>query len=1342
MKSTLFVSQPAALIIGTLLLMAGRVEAQTSAYLNPTALPGNGLQTTGDNSGFPFALGLEFMVNSNVVVSALGAYDVTIGGSGAGFGSSVSVQIYSEASSSFIGQPVTFSGTTGTVVDSYRFQSVASLTLTPGKYMVIASGYGISTAPDWNSVVAGISPSPIQFNTGGGVLTVGSSYYSSDPSGQLEPATVNGGAGALLAAGSFQYSVPGSGPTGTTRTVNTLADDGSAKCLRTLIAASVAGDSINFQAGLTGTIVLNGNELQINRSLTITGPGAMLLTISGNNASRVFNILSAQPVPTVTISGLTISGGVIVGATNVDAASDGGGGQGGGIFNSGALTLMNCTITGNNASGGGGDSFLNGMYSSGNGGEGDGGGVFSSGSLSLINCLVMSNFVSGGASYTNSGNALGGGIYSSGQLSLNNCTFYSNAVDGGYQYDIGPGLAQGYGGGGGIYVTGIGSLINCTVVGNSNILDEIDPGIAPGTGYGGGIYVNGAVTLTSCTISGNSIAQQDGLPYAAGGGGIYCNVAPTLKNTIVSGNSLSTDSGLPGTDVSGSVNSQGFNFIGRTDGNMGWTSIDLLGGTTDSTKLDPQLGSLQNNGGPTPTMALASTSAAVDKGNSFGLTTDQRGFLRPVNYLNLQNPPGDRSDIGAFELVHGRSGLSITFIPRVTPLVNLSWDEELTGPDSQITGPFFGVQNLTPGGSFNAGQWTTFALPVRLVNHRFVAREEIVGGAGGFHRLNSGVASNMIFLPPATTLPATSVTSTGATFNGITTPYGFDTSYWFEYGPDTNYGTSTVTNTSLTVSTNPASLSYPIGGLSPSTAYHYQLVVMDNDGIQLGGDQSFPTLGSGTTASPPTVVTYTATSVTTSSAQLNGIVNPNGADATWWFEYGTDTNYTGGDTTPAVVSASNTNAVPVSTGVVGLAASTLYHCQLVASNSVGTRYGGDVTFTTMSNAAPTVTTLAASSITTNSATLNGSVNANGSSDVAYFQYSTSPFSPFQGGIPVSSYYFPSGNGVLDYSYNVTDLTPNTTYYYLFEAYNFYSVGGALLSFTTGASQAAPTVQTLAASSVTTSSAVLNGSVNPNGGVSSAYFQFGTDTNYGQNFDLGNASSAQNFTTSLGNLPSSTTYHYRIFAFNSVGTNYGADTNFTTATLQPPALVSPGTNSAPGPFIQTLTPAFTWDAASGAQDYDLVILAYPKGNIVFSASVGGTSYSLPGSVLSGGTAYSWYMFSLDYYDIESSPSPSFYFVTPAAPTAITEPATNMVGFAEVLSGYVYPDGVATSVYFQYGTTTNYGSTLPSSPVNIGTTPQTYSLTNNFFVEGSYHYRFVAENSLGTTYGADVPFTTTR
>ena len=123
-----------------------------------------------------------------------------------------------------------------------------------------------------------------------------------------------------------------------------MVNSGSTSGLSAAEQARVAGalgsnDTIQFDPGLAGgTLTLTGGALNLTRNVTVTGPGAASLTISGNHADRVFRVVSGL---TVTLSGLTVAGGnVVSSSTN----------YGGGLLNSGTLTVNNCTFT-NNAAG-------------------------------------------------------------------------------------------------------------------------------------------------------------------------------------------------------------------------------------------------------------------------------------------------------------------------------------------------------------------------------------------------------------------------------------------------------------------------------------------------------------------------------------------------------------------------------------------------------------------------------------------------------------------------------------------------------------------------------------------------------------------------------------------------------------------------------------------------------------------------------------------------------------------------------------------------------------------------------------------------------------------------------
>ena len=161
---------------------------------------------------------------------------------------------------------------------------------------------------------------------------------------------------------------------------------------------------------------------------------------------------------------------------------------------------------------------------------------------------------------------------------------------------------------------------------------------------GGGIFIDttAAITISNSTISGNTS------PGASGeGGGLFVTAGSSIKlrSTIVAKNVASV---RPDIDSGGTVTSQGYNLIGNNSGVIiTSTTGDQIG--TAASPIDPLLGPLQDNGGSTQTQALLPNSKAIDKGDSGGVTTDQRGLARPVDSPGITNP-GDGSDVGAYEL--------------------------------------------------------------------------------------------------------------------------------------------------------------------------------------------------------------------------------------------------------------------------------------------------------------------------------------------------------------------------------------------------------------------------------------------------------------------------------------------------------------------------------------------------------------------------------------------------------------------------------------------------------------------------------------------------------------------
>jgi hypothetical protein len=391
--------------------------------------------------------------------------------------------------------------------------------------------------------------------------------------------------------------------------------------------------------------------------------------------------------------------------------------------------------------------------------------------------------------------------------------------------------------------------------------------------------------------------------------------------------------------------------------------------------------------------------------------------------------------------------------------------------------------------------------------------------------------------PAVTTNPATFVASNSATLNGLVDPHGLPTTVYFQYGTTTSYGSLTTSqsqtgNTSQTISAN-------IGGLSASTMYHFRIVAHNNGGMSLDADRAFTTLSA---TGPPAVTTNPATLIASNSAALNGSVDPHGWPTNVYFQYGTTTNY--GFTAVATSQSGNTfrNAsAPIS----GLSASTMYHFRIVAHNNGGMSVGPDSAFTTLSaTGPPLVTTNPATNVASFSATLNGSVDPHGLPTNVYFQYGTTT-SYELGTTPIQSQ---SGNMFQNIGANISGLSAGATYHFRIVASNSGGMRfGNDSTFTTLSATGPPIVMTTRATNIASSSATLNGTLNPRGLATTVYFQYGTTTSYGLTTHIqsqtGNTS--RTISANIAGLSANTLYHFRIVAANNGGMRFDSDLTFMT-----------------------------------------------------------------------------------------------------------------------------------------------------------------------------------------------------
>lgn len=484
-----------------------------------------------------------------------------------------------------------------------------------------------------------------------------------------------------------------SGAHAATFTVTTLSGAGAGSITAAVASANAnpGADSIVFAAGITGTITIT-SELEVTDSVTITGPGSSLLTISGNHQTRIFLLNQFNSSHTHKITGLTLTDGAPLDAggaifssgdnltlDDMKVINNVAGGDGGGMsFDGGSLTITNSTFNNNLAENG----EINNCFGLGDGtGGGRGGGIYVAKATSVLlqnvtvtnngartdgggvafylveataNILVRDCVISGNTAAVSPAcfTASGGGLFAlAGNVFTGVDDDTINVIDTTISNNVGGG-----GNGGGVFLDHLANatLTRVTINGNN----------ASGADGGGLILGTGPITLENVTISANTAFARGGaLARTPAGAG-----ALTIRNSTISGNIGGTSGGVHALNgavitirnsiVANSVNnanaavpdlandaSSSFNVAYSNIESTGTANVTDGGG--NAIGLDPQLGPLANNGGTTQTQLPAITSPAYNSGDpafSGPPASDQRRLLRVS---------GGRVDMGAVEVGAG-----------------------------------------------------------------------------------------------------------------------------------------------------------------------------------------------------------------------------------------------------------------------------------------------------------------------------------------------------------------------------------------------------------------------------------------------------------------------------------------------------------------------------------------------------------------------------------------------------------------------------------------------------------------------------------------------------------------
>ncbi len=561
--------------------------------------------------------------------------------------------------------------------------------------------------------------------------------------------------------------------------------------------STLGPNEIDFAPGLSGTITLTGGQLTImNNAVTIMGPGAKQLSVSGNNTSRVIEVDLVHAA----LSGLTITGGSVTPSSIFISVGGGGlynnGGMvtitacaisgnsvsdfsfGGGIFNSGTVTIAASTLNGNFAGAGGGISnsasgtmTIAASTLSGNFGSAGfpldksfGGGIDNKGTVTVTNSTLSGNSA-----------AEGGGIDNKGTVTVTNSTLSGNSAaegggidnEGGTLVRVADSTLSGNSAnfGGGIENQGgTVTVANSTLSGNSGpyfgggidnkggtvmVANSTLSGNSAYSSGGGIANEGGTVTVADSTLSGNSALRFDG-------GGIFNSGTVTIANSTLSGNSAQSLGGgianeggtvtLNNTIVAlntryGGTTSLADDIFGTVSTSSAYNLIGIggSGGLVNGTNgnqvgvANPLLAPLADYGGPTQTMALLPGSPAIDAGSN-ALAVDANGNPLTTDQRGAGFPRviNGTVDIGAFE----SSGFTIA---------------------------------VTSGSGQSTSVLTAFPAPLVVTVTANKPSEPVAGGLVTFTPPSSGASATLRGSPA--TISATGTASVTATANGVVGSY-------------------------------------------------------------------------------------------------------------------------------------------------------------------------------------------------------------------------------------------------------------------------------------------------------------------------------------------------------------------------------------------------------------------------------------------------------------------------------------------------------------------------------------------------------------------------------------------
>jgi hypothetical protein len=598
-------------------------------------------------------------------------------------------------------------------------------------------------------------------------------------------------------------------------------------------------------------------------------------------------------------------------------------------------------------------------------------------------------------------------------------------------------------------------------------------------------------------------------------------------------------------------------------------------------------------------------------------------------------------------------------------------------------------------------------------------------GATGTYQLDLSITRSSATMAVLSTTDISSITSTTASSGGNITFSGGSSVTAKGVCWNTSTGPTTANN-KTSDGTGLGSFISSITGLTAGTTYYVRAYATNSIGTTYGNEISFAS------ATPVTLTTTALSSITALTASSGGNITSSGSSSIT--ARGVCWNTSTGPTTANNKTSDGTGLGSYISSLAGLTAGTTYYVRAYATNSFGTAYGNEISFTSATPA--TLTTTDISSITATTASSGGNITSSGSSSITArgVCWSTST------GPTTANNKTSDGTGTGSFTSALINLTAATTYYV--RAYATSSAGTAYGNEISFASATSATLTTTDISSITATTASSGGNIFSSGSSSITARGVCWNTSTGPttaNNKTSDGIGTGSFTSAFTNLTAATTYYVRAYATSSAGTVYGNEISFASAT--PATLTTTDISS---------TTATT--ASSGGNITSSGSSSITARGVCWNTSTGPTTASNKSSDGTGTGSFTSALTNLTaattYYvrAYATSSAGTVYgneisFVSAMPATLTTTDISSTTATTASSGGNITSSGSSSITARGVCWNTSTGPTTASNKTSDGTGTGSFtSALTNLTAATIYYVRAYATSSAGTTYGNELIFST--